>query len=81
MSKNKKIKDYQKQYRENMADEQKQRHREARNERDKDKYHNMTDEERKNIKIIKKNIEKNMSEEQKQKRRDHQKKISKKYER
>ena len=41
-----KKKEHQKKYRKNMTDEQKQRHKEARNKRDKDKYHNMTDEER-----------------------------------
>ena len=45
---------YQKEYRKNMTDEQKQRYREARIR----KYHNMTNEEKKNIRIIKKNIKK-----------------------
>ena len=45
---------YQKEYRKNMTDEQKQKHREAR----KHKYHNMTDEQKQKQKIIKKNIEK-----------------------
>ena len=46
---------YQKEYRKNMTDEQKQRYREARIH----KYHNMTDEQKqKNKKIIEKNIEK-----------------------
>ena len=45
---------YQKEYRKNMTDEQKQKYREAR----KHKYHNMADEQKQNKKIIKKNIEK-----------------------
>ena len=40
------MKEYQKEYRKNMTDEQKQRYKEARNKRDKDKYRNMTDEQR-----------------------------------
>ena len=44
MNKNKKI--IKKNIRKNMTDEQKQRYREARNKRDKDKYHNMTDEQK-----------------------------------
>ena len=40
------MKDYQKEYRKNMTDEQKQRCKEAKNKRYRDKYHNMTDEER-----------------------------------
>ena len=51
-----KIKDYQKQYRENMADEQKQRHKEAKNKRDRDRYNKMTVKKNKNEEIIKKNI-------------------------
>ena len=43
-----------------MTDEQKQRYKQAKNKRDRDKYHNMTNEERQNIKIIKKNIKQNM---------------------
>ena len=68
-----KIKDYQKQYRENMTDEQKLKYKEAKNKRDRDRYNKMTDEEKqkhkKNIKtyqksknkkeeIIKNNIQK-----------------------
>ena len=41
---------YQKEYRENMTDEQKQKYREAKKHR----YHNMTNEQNKNEKIIKK---------------------------
>ena len=42
-----------------MNDEQKQRHREAKNKRNKDKYHNMTDEQKQKEKMIsKKSIEK-----------------------
>ena len=47
-----KEKEYQKEYRKNMTDEQKQRYKEARNKRDKDKYHNMTDEERQRYKEL-----------------------------
>ena len=45
---------YQKEYRKNMTDEQKQRYREAR----KHKYHNMTDEQKQKRKDYQKNIEK-----------------------
>ena len=51
------MKDYQKEYRKNMTDEQKQKHKVS-NEK-KQKYRkNMTDEQKQNIKIIKKNTEK-----------------------
>ena len=46
--------DYQKQYRENMTDEQKQKYKNNR----KQYRENMTDEERQKKKIIRKNIEK-----------------------
>ena len=42
-----------------MADEQKQRYKEARNKRDKDKYCNMTDEERQKKKEYQKEYRKN----------------------
>ena len=42
----KRIRDYQREYRKNMADEQKQRYREAKNKCDKNKYHNITDEQK-----------------------------------
>ena len=42
----KRISDYQKEYKKNMTDEQKQRYKEAKNKRDKDRYHNMTDEQK-----------------------------------
>ena len=45
---------YQKEYRKNMADEQKQRYREARIH----KYHNITDEQKQKQKDYQKNIEK-----------------------
>ena len=45
---------YQKEYRENMTDEQKQKYREARKHR----YHNMTDEQKQKQKDYQKNIEK-----------------------
>ena len=47
-----KIKDYQKQYRENMTDEQKQKYKNNR----KQYTENMTDEQNKNIKKIKTNV-------------------------
>ena len=51
------MKDYQKEYKKNMTDEQKQKHKVS-NEQ-KQKYRkNLTDEQNKNIKIIEKNIEK-----------------------
>ena len=54
------MKDYQKEYRKNMTDEQKQRYKEAKNKRDRDKYHNMTGEERQKYKDHKKNIKRNI---------------------
>ena len=54
----KRISDYQKEYRKNMADEQKQRYKEARNKRDKDKYHNMSDEQKQKEKDYQKNYRK-----------------------
>ena len=53
-----KLKDYQKEYRKNMTDEQKQRYKEAKNKRNRDKYYSMTDEERQKYKDHKKNIKK-----------------------
>ena len=47
MKKDKKYKEYQKNYRKSVSDEQKQRYREARNKCDKYKYCNMTDEQKK----------------------------------
>ena len=41
-----------------MADEQKQRYKEARNKRDKDKYHNMSDEQKQKEKDYQKNYRK-----------------------
>ena len=41
-----KIKYYQKQYRENMTDEEKQKYKEAKSKRDRDRYNKMTDEEK-----------------------------------
>ena len=53
-----KIKDYQKQYRENMTDEQKKKYKAAKNKRDRDRYNKLTDEEKqkhkKNIKTYQK---------------------------
>ena len=45
-------KKYRKEYRKNMTDQQKQRYKEARNKHDKDKYHSMTDEEKRLSKRI-----------------------------
>ena len=42
-----KIKYYQKQYRENMTDEERQKYNEGKNKRDRDRYNKMTDEEKK----------------------------------
>ena len=47
-----KMKDYQKEYRKNITNEQKQKYKEAR------KDYNITDEQKQKIKIIKNNIEK-----------------------
>ena len=49
-----------------MTDEQKQRYKEARNKRGKNKYRNMTDEERQKKKEYQKEYRKNMTDEQKQ---------------
>ena len=54
---------YQKEYRKNMTDEQKQRYREARIH----KYHNMTDEQKQKRKDYQKKCRENMTDEQKQK--------------
>ena len=53
-----KYKEYQKNYRKNMSDEQKQRYREARDKCGKYKYCYMTDEQKKKKKIVKKYIKK-----------------------
>ena len=53
---------YQKEYRKNMSDEQKQRYREARIH----KYHNMTDEQKQKQKDYRKKYRGNMADEQKQ---------------
>ena len=57
-----KYKEYQKNYRKNMSDEQKQRYREARDKCGKYKYCNMTDEQKekdRQKKYIKKRIQRN----------------------
>ena len=72
-----KLKDYQKQYRENMADEQKQRHKGAKNKRDRDRYNKMTDEEKQKRRDYQKEYKRNMTDEQKQKERDRKKNIEK----
>ena len=83
---------YQKEYRKNMTDQQKQRYREARmhkyhnmtdEQKQKDyqkKYkENMTDEQKQKYKESEKRYRKNMTDEQKQKRRDYQREYYKKY--
>ena len=57
---------YQKEYKKNMTDEQKQRYREARIH----KYHNMTDEEKQKYKDYQKKYKENMTDEQKQRYRE-----------
>ena len=52
---------YQKEYRKNMTDQQKQRYREARIH----KYHNMTDEQKQKYKHYQKKYIENMADEQK----------------
>ena len=60
---------YQKEYRKNMTDEQKQRYREARMR----KYHNMTNEEKQKYKDYQKKYKENMTDEQKQRYRESEK--------
>ena len=62
-------KSYQKEYRENISDEQKQRYREARIR----KYHNMTDEQKQKRKDYLKEYKENMTDEQKQRYRESEK--------
>ena len=65
-----------------MTHEQKQRYKEAKNKRDRDKYHNMKDEERQKYKDHKRKYKtkyENMTDEQKQKLKDYQKEYCKKY--
>ena len=72
-------KSYQKKYRDNMSDEQKQRYREA-NRRYQKKYRdNMTDEQKQKRREANKRYKDNMSDERKQKLRDYQIKYQKKY--
>ena len=71
------MKEYQKEYRKNMTDEQKQRYKEARNKRDKDKYRNMTDEEKQKKKEYQKEYRKNMTDEQKQRYKENRNKHNK----
>ena len=61
-----KMKEYQKAYRKNMSDEQKQTYNENRNKCNKDKYNKMTDEQKQKIKDYQREYERNMSDEQKQ---------------
>ena len=72
-------KEYQKEYRKTMTDEQKQIYKEARNKRDKDNYHNMTDEERQKKKEYQKEYRKNMTDEQKQRYKENINKRNKEY--
>ena len=60
---------YQKEYRKNMTDEQKQRYREARIH----KYHDMTDEQKQKQKNYRKKYRENMTDEQKQKYKESEK--------
>ena len=72
-------KSYQKKYRDNMSDEQKQRYREA-NRRYQKKYRdNMTDEQKQKRREANKRYKDNMSDERKQKLRDYQINYQKKY--
>ena len=57
---------YQREYRKNMIDKQKQRYREARIH----KYHNMTDEQKQRYKDYQIKYKENMTDEQKQKHRE-----------
>ena len=49
------MKEYQKEYRNNMSDEQKQKYKENRNKHNKDKYNKMTDEQKQRYKENKRN--------------------------
>ena len=60
---------YQKEYRRNMTDEQKQRYKEARIH----KYHNMTDEQKQKYIDYQKKYKANMTDEQKQRYRESEK--------
>ena len=60
-----------------MTEEQKQRYKEARNKRGKDKYHNMTDEERQKKKEYQKEYRKNMTDEKKQRYKENRNKRNK----
>ena len=57
---------YQREYRKNMTDKQKQRYREVRIH----KYHNMTDEQKQRYKDYQIKYKENMTDEQKQKHRE-----------
>ena len=70
-------KEYQKEYRKTITDEQKQRYNKARNKRNKDKYCNMTDEERQKKKEYEKEYRKNMTDEQKQRYKENRNKLNK----
>ena len=60
-----------------MLDEQKQKYKEARNKRNKDKYHTMTDGERQKNKEYQKEYRKNMTDEQKQRYKENRNKCNK----
>ena len=73
MNRNKRYRDKQKKYRDNMTDEQKEKQREA-NRRYQEKYRdNMTDEEKQKRREANKRYRDNVSDKQKQKLRDYQK--------
>ena len=69
------MKDYQKEYRKNVADEQKQKYKEAR------KDDNITDEQKQKNKDYQKQYRENKANEQKQKNERLSKRIQKKYDR
>ena len=72
-------KSYQKKYRDNMTDEQKQRYREANRRYQKRYRDNMTDEQNQKRREANKRYKDNMSDERKQKLRDYQINYQKKY--
>ena len=63
-------KSYQKEYRENMPDEQKQKYREKQREANKRYRDNMSDEQKQKLKDYQKKYRDNMTDEQKQKKRE-----------
>ena len=63
-------KSYQKEYRENMPDEQKQRYRDKQREANKQHRDNMRDEQKQKLKVYQKKYRDNITDEQKQKKRE-----------